>query len=144
MFINDELSVLKLSLIRDITNSYLLKSSIKGIIMSSPEIPEIKVNTSAHYHDITMSGYWGGIRPSGMEFTVYSEMMDFAETLASQPPKASKTTIVRTIEANMKMDPLQMVSFHIWLGQKIEEYRKIVGPIPSPEEIAQHQKDLKK
>lgn len=112
--------------------------------MSAPEIPEIKVEESPNYHDIDMDGFWGGVRPSGLEFTIYSEKMDFSGTLASQPPKASKTTVVRIIEANMKLDPIQMINFHKWLGDKIEEYRKIIGPIPSPEEINQRQNDLKK
>lgn len=110
--------------------------------MSTPEMPDINVKISDKFHDFALSGYWGGIRSYGVEFTVYSEKLDFFDAFASQTPKNSKAKVERIIEANIRIDPLQLVSFHSWLGKKIEEYRAIFGQIPSPEEIQHRQKEL--
>ena len=41
----------------------------------------------------------------------------------------------RVVECELIFDPMQMKTFHKWLGTKIEEYEKVFGHIPSPEEL---------
>lgn len=41
----------------------------------------------------------------------------------------------RIVECELIFDPMQMKTFHKWLGTKIEEYEDVFGRIPSPEEL---------
>ena len=41
----------------------------------------------------------------------------------------------RTVELDLIIDPINMKAIYNWLGQKIAEYEKVIGKIPSPEEV---------
>ncbi len=75
------------------------------------------------------------MRPYGLEATLYSEESDFVKALESQPPNMGRTVIMRTLEASIVLDPVQMKSTHQWLGNLVKEYERVYGTIPSPEEL---------
>jgi len=73
-------------------------------------IPEIDSEYSPTYKRIAVAGIFGGTRPFGVEAVLYSEGMDVKKTLETQPLEPNRTTIKRTIECELHIDPLQMKS----------------------------------
>lgn len=106
-------------------------------------IPEIKSEYSPTFKRINVNGIFGGVRPSGVEATIYSEQNDIEKVLETQPLSANRTIVKRTIECELIIDPMQMKSFHKWLTAKIKDYEELIGPIPSPEEVESRQKRQK-
>lgn len=103
-------------------------------------IPDQECNVAPDYKEISVSGFVGGARPSGIIFQIYTERQDFTDSLKTLPYNNSKTKIVRQIEAELSLDPLQAKSLHTWLGQKIKEYETLFVTFPSPEEIESRSK----
>lgn len=103
-------------------------------------IPEIKSEYSQAFRRIYAAGFVGGIVPAGLEAVVYSEMRDVGKVLETQPLSGNRTTIKRTVECELVIDPMQMKSLHKWLTVKIAEYEKLFGTIPSPEEVESRSK----
>ena len=50
-------------------------------------------------------------------------------------PSTNKMAVKRTVEVELIIDPMQMKAVHGRLGNKIVEYERIFGNIPSPEEV---------
>lgn len=106
-------------------------------------IPEIKSEYSPTFKKINVNGIFGGVRPSGVEAVIYSELNDIEKVLETQPLSANRTVIKRIIECELIIDPMQMKSIHKWLTEKIKDYEELIGPIPSPEEVESRQKRQK-
>ena len=98
-------------------------------------MPEIESKYADAYRRIHVSGIFGGTRPYGLEIVLYSESMNVKKTLETEQIDASRMILKRTAECEAVIDPLQMKSIYKWLGEKIKEYEKMYGVIPSPEEI---------
>jgi len=103
-------------------------------------VPKFQAEYSENFKRINVGGIFGGTRSSGVEATIYSEISDFSEALQSPQPNPALTVIKRKIECELIIDPQQLISMYQWLGQKIKEYEKIFGHIPSPEEIQSKQR----
>lgn len=98
-------------------------------------MPEISSEYAADYKKISVAGIFGGTRAFGVEAILYSETMDVTKVLQTQPLNPGRATVKRIAECELIIDPLQMKSIHQWLGAKIQEYEKLFGIIPSPEEL---------
>ena len=98
-------------------------------------IPRIQSGYSDTYKRISVAGMFGGVMPGGLEAIVYSEERRAEGVLETVPISPDRITIRRTIEMALSIDPMQMKATHKWLGEKIDEYEKLFGTIPSPEEI---------
>ena len=101
-----------------------------------PIQPEFSSKTSKDYRRIIVAGVYGEARPYGLEVTLYSEESDLEKVLETEPANPGRNMIKRTIETTLMIDPVQMKSIHKWLEHNINEYERIFGTIPSPEEIA--------
>ena len=98
-------------------------------------LPDFKSETSQNYKIVNVGGIAGGINAGGLEAIIYSEEKVFDEALKTANVNSSRIYIKRTMELNLRIDPLALVSIHNWLGEKIKEYEKLFGKIPSPEEV---------
>jgi len=98
-------------------------------------IPEIKTEYANTYKKINVAGIFGGIISGGIEATIYSESRMTDRVLETEPISLNRMSIKRIIEADLIIDPMQMKAIHHWLETRINEYEKIFGHIPSPEEI---------
>lgn len=98
-------------------------------------LPEIKSDYSQTYKRIHVAGIFGGILPGGLEAILYSEERRAEKALETEPISSNRVFVKRTVEAELIIDPLQMKSIHKWIGDKIVEYERIFGRIPSPEEL---------
>jgi hypothetical protein len=98
-------------------------------------IPRIQSGYSDTYKRINVAGIFGGILPGGLEAIVFSEERRAEAVLETAPISPERMTVKRTIEAELIIDPMQMKSIHSWLGDKISEYERLFGRIPSPEEV---------
>ena len=103
-------------------------------------MPEIESKYADTYKRIHVSGVFGGTRPYGLEVVLYSESMNVKKSLETEQIDANRMILKRTAECEAVIDPLQMKSIYRWLGEKIKEYERIYGAIPSPEEIASRAK----
>ena len=103
-------------------------------------IPEISCEYSPTYKRIVVADIIGGIRPIGIDITIYSEQSDFVAALETHPVSSSRVKIKRIIECELVINPMELKSIHQWLGQKINEFEKLFGPIRSPEEVQSKQK----
>ena len=98
-------------------------------------MPVIESEESSDYKRILVAGVFGGARPGGVNALVYSERTDAVNALKTPQPEPQRIVLKRTIECELLLDPLQLKSLHIWLGEKIKEYEALFGRIPSPEEV---------
>jgi hypothetical protein len=98
-------------------------------------LPEIRSEYSPTYKRINVGGLFGSIRPSGLETFVYSEEPVIDKVLTTEPISPHRSMIKRTVECELIIDPMQMKSIQQWLNQKIAEYERLFGQIPSPEEV---------
>lgn len=98
-------------------------------------IPDIESGYSDSFKRIVVSGMFGSVQPIGLNASVYSEYQKVDKVLLSVNPEPTKSVIRRVIECELIIDPMQMKSIYLWLKTKIEEYERIFGTIPSPEEI---------
>lgn len=101
--------------------------------------PEIITSNADDFRRVIVSGMFGGIAPSGLEATVFSEQRDMLKALETEPISANRIIIKRVVECELLISPLSMKTIHTWLGDKIKEYEKLFGTIPSPEEIQSRQ-----
>lgn len=98
-------------------------------------IPEIRSEYSESFKRINVGGIFGGIAPSGIEVSIYSEERRIDKVLETEPLSSNRMTVKRTVEVELIIDPMQMKSIHKWLESKIKEYETVFGHIPSPEEV---------
>jgi hypothetical protein len=98
-------------------------------------VPEIESVYSLTYKRINVAGMFGGIVAGGLEALVYSQERRVERMLQQEPPATNRMTVKRTVEMELIIDPMQMRSIHTWLGEKIAEYERVFGHIPSPEEV---------
>jgi hypothetical protein len=98
-------------------------------------IPRIETGYSNTYKRIHVAGIFGGILPGGLEAVVFSEERRAEAVLETVPISPERMTVKRTVEAELIIDPMQMKSIHTWLGEKIAEYERLFGQVPSPEEV---------
>lgn len=98
-------------------------------------LPEIQTDYSQNYRRINVGGLYGSIQPVGLEAFVYSQEQIVDKVLATEPASPHRRVIKRTVECELIIDPMQMKSIQQWITQKIEEYERIFGHIPSPEEV---------
>ena len=63
------------------------------------------------------------------------EVSNSKKVLDAHPLQPSRAVIKRVAECELIIDPMQMKSIAQWLNQKIEDYEKLFGRIPSPEEV---------
>lgn len=106
--------------------------------------PEISSEYASDYKKVFVAGIFGGTRAFGVEAVLYSETTDVTKVLQTQPLNPNRAVVKRIAECELVMDPLQMKSTYQWLGNKIKEYERLFGPIPSPEELdskLRHRKD---
>ena len=108
------------------------------------EMPEIESEEAASYKRIVVAGVFGGTRPGGVHATLYSERPNSLKVLATHPPNPSRVLLRRIIECELIIDPLQMKTVYNWLGKQIDEYEKLYGNIPSPEEVESRSRRMSK
>lgn len=99
------------------------------------DAPEIESEYSPNYRRINVAGIFGGIVPGGLDGIAYSEERRIDKVLKSENLSAARMSIKRVAEVGLIFDPMQMKATHKWLGDKITEYEKVFGRIPSPEEV---------
>ena len=99
-------------------------------------VPVIEPEESPNHRRILVAGVFGGPRPGGVHALIYSEQMNAVNALTAPQPEPQRIVLKRIIECELLLDPVQLKSIHMWLGEKIKEYETLYGPIPSPEEIA--------
>ena len=116
----------------------LLAASYLEPVMSG--MPVIEAEESSEYRRIHVAGVFGGAKSGGVHALVYSERTDAVNALKTPQPAPQRIVLKRTIECELLLDPLQLKSLHIWLGEKIKEYERLFGRIPSPEEVASRAK----
>lgn len=97
--------------------------------------PKIDANEHPQYRTINVGGAVGGYRPMFFEVIIYSDETTATEALASADLAPERSTVKRTIECRLLIDPFKAKSIYKWLERNIVEYEKIFGRIPSPEEL---------
>ena len=109
-------------------------------VMSLPEFSAVK---HPQYRTIHVNGIFGGVRMGYMEAVVYSEESELTKALGSMQINANRAEVNRVLECRLVIDPIQLKSIAIWMNKQVEDYEKIFGRIPSPEEVANKQKTSK-
>jgi hypothetical protein len=66
---------------------------------------------------------------------VYSQRGVYDQVIASDPLALVKKRVKRIAECELIMNPSQLKSLYISLGDKLKEYEDYFGNIPSPEEL---------
>ena len=101
--------------------------------------PEFKSRRHENYRTINVNGMFGGIRMGYLEAIVYSEQSEFTKAMAFPQISPNKMEVERVLECRLVFDPIQLKSTAIWFNKQIENYEKLFGHIPSPEEVAEKQ-----
>ncbi len=99
-------------------------------------MPVIESEESSDYKRILVAGVLGSTRSGGVNALVYSERTYAVNASNTPQPEPQRIVLKRTIECELLLDPIQLKSLHMWLDEKIKEYERLFGHIPSPEEVA--------
>lgn len=97
--------------------------------------PEVETSEHPNYRTINVNGVFGGHRAMFFEIVVYSDELKATKALSSAQVAPDKSTVKRTLECRLLIDPYQAKSIALWLNQHVAEYEKLFGRIPSPEEL---------
>ena len=99
---------------------------------------------SPFFRVVHSNGAWGGITPHReLSVTFYSERAAYprqvtheviAEGLGPEISRDSKSAIHRELEVEVLMSMEKAVSLHTWLGDKIDEWRKVDLSIPQDDQ----------
>lgn len=108
----------------------------------SQDQTEILTEYSPSFRRIFLTGIYGYISPSGVEFVVYSEQSLIDEIIKSPNLNEGKKKIKRIVECDLIIDPMQMVALHRWLGSKIKEYEHVFSGIPTPDQMNERLKSI--
>ncbi len=84
---------------------------------------------------IIVAGVFGTVQPLDLEIAIYSEERKIDRVITTEPMSTKRMMLKRIVECELIFDPMQIKTFHKWLGNKIEEYENVFGHIPSPEEL---------
>jgi hypothetical protein len=108
---------------------------------NKPDSPAIGVEVKTHPDFRTINVGWMYMMQPGMHFEaiVYSEQYEITKSLSSFQPTAP-STISRTLECKLVMDPYTAKHMALLLTTNVNEYEKKFGPIPmTAEELQQKQ-----
>jgi hypothetical protein len=103
--------------------------------MSDTKSPEIQVREHPNFRTINVNGVFGGPRGMYFDIVLFSDESKVASALSSLKIAPERTTINRTLECRLIIDPLNAKAISQWLMLSITEYEKQFGRIPSPEEL---------
>jgi hypothetical protein len=103
--------------------------------MSDTKSPEIQVREHPNFRTINVNGVFGGARGMYFDIVLFSDESKVASALSSLKIAPERTTINRTLECRLIIDPLNAKAISQWLMLSITEYEKQFGRIPSPEEL---------
>jgi len=96
--------------------------------------PKIEVIEDSQYRTIIVNGMFGGHRPGYFEAIVYTDELEAKEALGTVSLAPERAFIKRTIRCRLVMDPVTAKSIKNWLTNHINDYERVFGKIPSPEE----------
>ena len=103
--------------------------------MNDTKSPEIQVREHPNFRTINVNGVFGGARGMYFDIVLFSDESKVASALSSLTIAPERTTINRTLECRLIIDPLNAKAISQWLMLSITEYEKQFGRIPSPEEL---------
>ena len=103
--------------------------------MSDAKSPEIQVKEHPNFRTINVNGVFGGVRGMYFDIVLFSDESKVGSALSTIRTAPEKTTINRTLECRLIIDPLNAKAISQWLMLSIAEYEKQFGRIPSPEEL---------
>lgn len=103
--------------------------------MSDTKSPDIQVREHPNFRTINVNGVFGGARGMYFDIVLFSDESKVASALSTMDAAPEKTTISRTLECRLIIDPLNAKAISQWLMLNISEYEKQFGTIPSPEEL---------
>ena len=103
--------------------------------MSDTRSPEIQVREHPNFRTLNVNGVFGGPRGMYFDIVLFSDESKVASALSSLKIAPERTTINRTLECRLIIDPLNAKAISQWLMLSITEYEKQFGRIPSPEEL---------
>jgi len=98
-------------------------------------IPDIETEEHPNYRTIHVDGILGHFKSMYMEAILYSDEIKAAKALSQAQLAPEKTSIKRTLECRLIIDPFQAKIIANWLNTNIQTYEKQFGRIPSPEEL---------
>ena len=84
------------------------------------------------YKQIPVSAFVTTLSEKGLEMTAYVEEEDFKPEGTIQP---GVIYVKRTLETRLAVNPLQLKLLHSLIGRQLENYEKVYGKIPTPEEV---------
>ena len=96
---------------------------------------EIQVKEHPNFRTINVNGGFGGARGMYFDIVLFSDESKVSSALSTIGTAPEKTTINRTLECRLIIDPLNAKAISQWLMLNIAEYEKQFGRIPSPEEL---------
>jgi hypothetical protein len=102
---------------------------------TTTETIEIEAETSSDYRRIVIGDVIVSIDSGGLKMLVYSQRGVYDQVIASDPLALVKKRVKRIAECELIMNPSQLKSLYISLGDKLKEYEDYFGNIPSPEEL---------
>lgn len=88
-----------------------------------------------NFRTINVNGVFGGARGMYFDIVLFSDESKVSSALSTIGTAPEKTTINRTLECRLIIDPLNAKAISQWLMLNIAEYEKQFGRIPSPEEL---------
>jgi hypothetical protein len=96
--------------------------------------PKIEVFEEPNYRTIIVNGVFGGHRPGYFETIIYTDELIAKESLGTAALAPERAFFKRTLQCRLVMDPVTAKSVAKWLTEHIDQYEKLFGKIPTPED----------
>lgn len=98
-------------------------------------LPDVETKYHEQFRTFNVDGIFGGMRGMHLEAILYSDEMETEQALSTAQAQPQKTKVKRTIQSRLIIDPLEAKIIIQWLTAQINQYEKLFGRVPSPEEL---------
>lgn len=97
--------------------------------MAAKKVPDFEVKRSEEYREIHVDGAFGGLSPNGAKLVVYTEEHVPRIRPGGKTGEMELDRIVRKLQAELHMSPVQFKSLFSWMKQHLERYEDRFGEI---------------
>lgn len=97
--------------------------------MTSKKIPDFSIEKSEEYREIHLDGVFGGLNPNGAKMVIYTEEHVPKINPRGKPGNMELDQIVRELQTELHMSPVQFKSLFNWMKKHLEKYEEKFGEI---------------
>lgn len=92
-------------------------------------VPDFEIEKAEDYKEVHLDGVFGGLNPKGAKMMVYTEEHTPKVNPRGKPGDLTLDKIVRELQVELHMSPVQFKSLFKWMERHLEQYEEKFGEI---------------